>query len=96
MNEMKCSRCKDKFPEFKLQLSHDVPVYMFEGKDRKTRKSQADKHGRHYLCLKCHDIYEKTVFSVVFKSLSDIDKLRVKGIVKEFSISYFYERGLSK
>ncbi len=45
MNEMKCSRCKDEFHESKLQLSHDVPIYMFDGKDRKTRKSQADKHG---------------------------------------------------
>lgn len=45
---IQCSKCKKEIPEEKIQLSHDVPKYA----------GGTDKDGRHFLCEKCHDIYE--------------------------------------
>lgn len=55
---MKCQKCLLLFPEEFLDLSHDVPVYLFEGTTRNIRKNQADKFPRRYLCKTCHSIYE--------------------------------------
>ena len=63
---MICDKCKKDFPECEIHESHDVPTYIFDG-DRKQRKQFADKLGRHLLCKKCHDIYEKMVFAVMIK-----------------------------
>lgn len=73
---MKCFICKDDFPENKIQESHDVPCYLFEG-NRKGRKNQADKYGRHWLCERCHKIYESILH----------EKLVGKAV--EFSKNYF-------
>ena len=54
---MKCYKCNKDFEEREIHESHDVPCYLFEG-NRKGRKNQADKFGRHYLCKNCHDEYE--------------------------------------
>lgn len=87
---MKCSRCGCE-EETQLQESHDVPVYLFEGPDRKRKKQQADKYGRHLLCIKCHDIYERTLFSYLFKTLSPQTRefLRTQG--SKFATKYFGE-----
>ena len=60
---MKCSHCDREFEEKEIQLSHDVPCYLFwmNGNTRKERKQFADKYGRRYLCKKCHDDYEKNL-----------------------------------
>jgi len=63
---MKCQKCGDEFPENEIDESHDVPTYIFSG-DRKERKKEADKLGRHWLCKKCHNIYEKMIFSVMIR-----------------------------
>lgn len=55
---MKCSQCREEFLEKDLDLSHDVPCYLFEG-NRKARKNKADKFGFRCLCKKCHKIYEE-------------------------------------
>lgn len=55
---MKCDFCKKDFEEKDIQESHDVPCYLFEG-NKKGRKNQADKFGRHYLCQRCHKLYEE-------------------------------------
>ena len=55
---MICDYCKKDFEEKDLHESHDVPTYLWEG-NRKGRKNQADKFGRHWLCKDCHDKYEK-------------------------------------
>lgn len=67
---MKCSKCGKEFEEKDLQLSHDVPKYI-GGKD---------SGGRHYLCKKCHDIYEKSCFSFMVKYLNEEvkDFMRIK------------------
>ena len=77
---MKCNECKKDFLEKEIHESHDVPCYLFEG-NRKGRKNQADKLGRHLLCKNCHDKYE--------------NKLRefLKKQALKFSESYFKERG---
>lgn len=54
---MRCQKCKKDFEEKDIQESHDVPCYLFEG-NRKGRKNQADKFGRHLLCEECHKKYE--------------------------------------
>jgi len=57
---MKCEKCKQEFEERHIQESHDVPCYLFEG-NRKGRKNQADKYGRHLLCEKCHKKYDDSL-----------------------------------
>jgi len=76
---MKCDKCLQDFAEKDLECSHDIPKYM-GGKDI---------NGRHNLCKKCHDIYEKTIFFVAFKTLSNEQKIKCKQAVKKFSIKYF-------
>ena len=62
---MKCEYCGVDLPEKDIQLSHDVPKYM----------GGLDSDGRHYLCKKHHDIYEKLAFAVAFKYVpEDIKK----------------------
>lgn len=56
---MICDKCKKDFKEVEIQDSHDVPCYLFKGLDRKEKKQQADKFGRHWLCKKCHEEYEE-------------------------------------
>lgn len=46
-----CFKCKGKFKEIDLQLSHDVPRWM----------GGIDKDGRHYLCFDCHVKYENII-----------------------------------
>lgn len=76
---MKCHKCNDEFLEKDIQESHDVPKYM----------GGTDADGRHWLCKKCHDIYEKIAFSVAFKSLDSDTQIRCRNKVKSFSIYYF-------
>lgn len=76
---LNCDRCGRSFEPGEIQLSHDVPKYM----------GGLDKDGRHYLCKKCHDIYERLCFSVFFNSLS----IQIRGLGKqkvwEFAKRYF-------
>ena len=60
---MKCHKCQEEFPDHLLEESHDVPCYLFEG-NRKGRKNQADKFGRHWMCHKCHRRYELTLINI--------------------------------
>lgn len=73
---MKCERCKENFPEAKLDGSHNVPCYLFEG-NRKGRKNQADKFGWRWLCKKCHEDYEEKL------------RLFLRKLSKEYSKKYF-------
>lgn len=78
-----CDKCKRKFHESKLDISHDVPKYLF------LVKKDADKWGRRYLCKSCHDKYEKILFSILIKSLPLKDREKLKGVAKSFAKSYF-------
>ena len=86
---MICQVCQQDFPESEIEESHDVPVYMFDGTTRAERKNQADKWGRHLLCKKCHDIYEKMVFSIMINSLSSMQRNELKLIAHSFAADYF-------
>ena len=57
---MKCQFCLKHFEEKDIQLSHDVPKYLFclEAIKDNERKNLADKFTRHNLCEKCHKTYE--------------------------------------
>jgi hypothetical protein len=60
MDKIVCRGCLKEFyfnGKF-IQESHDVPCYLFKGETRAERKNQADKFGRHLLCLECHKKYE--------------------------------------
>jgi len=72
---MKCSWCKREFKEKELELSHDVPKYI----------GGTDRDGRHYLCKKHHDIYEKMVFVAMTKGLSVDTKREMRKSAKEFA-----------
>ena len=61
--EMNCAKCKKTFHESDLELSHDVPRYL----------GGTDKDGRHYLCINCHDKYEKIILITCFAQLFDED-----------------------
>lgn len=41
-----------------IHESHDIPCYLFPGRNRKERKHYADKYGRKWLCYECHKEYE--------------------------------------
>lgn len=62
---MKCDKCKLNFEEKDIEESHDIPTYFFQG-TRRERKQLADKYGRHWLCRKCHDKYERTILARCF------------------------------
>jgi len=85
---MKCDKCKKDFPECELQESHDVPTYIFDG-ERKVRKQEADKFGRHWLCKKCHDKYERIVFSEMVKIADYYTKQRMIQKAVNFSKWWF-------
>jgi hypothetical protein len=89
---MPCAICGEQIPESLLDLSHDVPCYVFEGKNRKERKQEADKWGRHYLCEKHHHIYENTVFAIMAQSLPKEMRVIMRNAAKAFSEPYFKNR----
>lgn len=86
---MKCQKCNNEFPEKEIEVSHDVPVYMFEGKDRKEKKQQADKYGRHNLCIKCHKTYEGYIAGVMVKYLPKEIKDNMIKSAYSFAQTYF-------
>lgn len=47
---MKCEKCNQ---ELKCEVSHDIPKYL----------GGFDCDGRHWLCMTCHDKYERTILS---------------------------------
>ena len=73
---MNCDKCGEEFLEKDLDLSHDVPCYLFEG-NRKGRKNKADKYGFRWLCKKCHKKYE------------EILRIQLISVAKIFSKKYF-------
>jgi len=75
---MKCDFCGGEFESIHVHESHDVPCYLFEG-NRKGRKNQADKFGRHYLCKECHDKYELIL------------RVTLRGVAGKFAANYFKE-----
>jgi len=85
---MICQKCKKDFPENQLDESHDVPTYIFDG-ERKVRKQQADKLGRHLLCGKCHKKYEGLVFSNMVKQADYDTKQRMIKSAIEFAKWWF-------
>ena len=81
--QMNCDKCGELLDEKLLDLSHDVPKYIFKD------KHEADKHGRHYLCKKCHHMYEGMVFWAMVKDLPEEIKLTMIEKAKGFARSYF-------
>ena len=90
-NQMKCQKCKKDFEEKDIHESHDVPCYLFKEKDRGERKSAADKLGRHYLCKKCHDVYEKETIAFAIKRLPGYQLDFLKENCQMFSKIFFNE-----
>lgn len=81
---MKCSKCGSVFNESELQLSHDVPKYLFNG-----NKEIADKLGRHYLCKTCHQIYEWKVITLTWNAIPEDLQEKIIEQIKLFRDSYF-------
>jgi hypothetical protein len=79
--EMPCQKCKVSYPEKLIDVSHDVPKY--------TGGTDAD--GSHNLCRECHDIYERIVASVMFKTLNEEHRVECRDAAKRFANSYFRE-----
>lgn len=73
-----CAMCECEFLESQRQDSHDVPRYI----------GGTDKDGRHMLCKRCHDIYEKLVFSVMVKPLPEEIKQKMRETAKAFARRY--------
>ena len=76
---MICQKCFSDFEEKYMQLSHDIPKYM----------GGTDKDGRHWLCKKCHGIYEWRIIEFTWEAHSYIDQEVIKDKIKKFSIKYF-------
>lgn len=80
---MICQKCLNDYPESEIDESHDVPRYV-GGKDI---------DGRHNLCKKCHDIYEKMVFSVMIGDFDDALKEFMRSKARSFAKNYFKKDG---
>jgi len=76
---MICEKCKEEFMEKDLQLSHDTPRYI----------GGIDSDGRHYLCEKCHSIYERLVFYFMTKDLPENIKEAMRFKSKIFAERWF-------
>ncbi len=77
---MKCMLCNNDFEEKYIQLSHDVPCYLFYNYiGRKLKKQESDLWGRHNLCELCHKKYESCLNNFLILK------------AKEFSKNYFKE-----
>jgi len=76
---MKCEKCRNEFEEHELDFSHDVPKYM----------GGTDLDGRHYVCKKCHDIYEKMAFSIAWKYMPKENYSKIKEGLKGFARRWF-------
>lgn len=72
---MKCEKCKQDFPESEIQLSHDIPRYA----------GGTDSDGRHWLCKKCHDIYERRVASIIWQFVSRTSEQDCHDAIKQFN-----------
>jgi hypothetical protein len=53
---MKCERCYEEFPQETMELSHDIPKYL----------GGMDCDGRHWLCIDCHNKYERLILGRCF------------------------------
>lgn len=89
--KMTCQKCGETHPENQVEDSHDVPVYLFNGLTRNERKNKADKWGRHNLCKRCHDIYEKIIPSIIVQDCDEIQLEKLRNKVKSFAKKYFKE-----
>lgn len=78
-NKILCQKYWKVFKESDIQLSHDIPRYMGE----------TDADGRHYLCKKYHDIYERIAFKIFFDSTSSESQEQGRQRLKKFSHDYF-------
>jgi len=65
-------------------------IFFLEQTEKK--KQQADKYGRHYLCKKCHDIYEKIVFSVMVNEADSKTKKEMIVVAIQFAKRWFNEQ----
>ena len=79
---MKCEKCGLDFPEKEIQTSHDIPRYI----------GGTDKQGRHNLCIKCHNIYERLVFSFVFKRVPKEIQIELRRKLFSWKCSYFKDK----
>lgn len=80
---MRCQKCRKDFPENEIHVSHDVPKYI----------GGTDKDGRHNICKKHHDIYEKMVFAFMVKNLPKPIKMYMRKKAKKFSEWWFKKEG---
>lgn len=58
---MKCDKCQEDFEERLLDESHDIPKYI----------GGTDLDGRHWLCKKHHNEYEKLVLVACLKIVGE-------------------------
>ncbi len=90
---MRCQKCDGEFEERDIELSHNVPCYLFEGKKRNIRKNQADKYERHNLCKQCHKNYELWLAFNLISTLSISTKKEMIPIADKLGKRYFKQKG---
>ncbi|KKL83776.1 hypothetical protein LCGC14_1971330 [marine sediment metagenome] len=78
---MKCQKCNGDFEEKDIDESHDIPKWC----------GGTDLDGRHYLCKKCHGVYEWVIIKIIWEAHTNIVKQLLRGKIKRFSIKYFGE-----
>ena len=83
---MKCQKCGDDFEEKDIQESHDLPKWC----------GGEDRDGRHYLCKKCHGIYEWIIIKLIWESHTKTAKEIIRNKIRKFSIKYFGEGDAAK
>ena len=83
---MKCMKCKKDFEEKDIQESHDIPKYM----------GGCDLDGRHWLCKRCHGIYEWKIIKLIWDSHDETTKESLRDIIRTFRNKYFGEENETK
>lgn len=78
---MRCMKCQKEFEEVQLQLSHDVPKYI----------GGTDRHGGHWLCIRCHKDYEIKVAIKMLQSIPEHLRIGCRSVARGFAKKYFKE-----
>jgi len=72
-----CKRCgKIETEDNKCQLHHLIPKFV----------GGTDKDGRRYLCTKCHSILHNIIPKLIWKSIPEEEKQKVRNKIKSFSL----------
>lgn len=88
---MNCQKCQQDRGD-NIEISQDVPWFLFEGRDKKHCIAQADRYGRHLLCKRHYLNYQNQVRDFIVRDLPPRTKNLMKQKAMWFAKDYFKKR----